>query len=130
MGPGLLGLPDVANKCLLLVSFQQQLQAQELNWHSGELVGDAAVELVHQDPSASIARPSSSNEGQPRCNVTELLPLRLHYKVPWPLSMIVDDTMLVKYNQVLTFLLQVHKPAQCAVLCCSSDQRHRLSDAV
>ena len=66
-----------------------------------------AVELVHQDPSASIARGRSTPEGQPRCNVAELLPLRLHYKVPWPLSMIVDDTMLVKYNQVLIFLLQV-----------------------
>ncbi len=68
---------------------------------------DAAVELVHQDPSATYVRARSSADGHFRCNVAELLPLRLHYKVPWPLSMIVDDSMLVKYNQVLTFLLQV-----------------------
>jgi hypothetical protein len=72
------------------------------------LLCDAAVELVHQNPSASMSRVSSSGEGGARCNVAELLPLRLHYRVPWPLSMIVDDAMLVKYNQVLTFLLQVN----------------------
>jgi len=72
------------------------------------LLCDAAVELVHQNPSASMSRVSSSGEGGARCNVAELLPLRLHYRVPWPLSMIVDDATLVKYNQVLTFLLQVN----------------------
>jgi len=72
-----------------------------------QLPCDAAVELVHQNPSASMSRASSSVEGGARCNVAELLPLRLHYRVPWPLSMIVDDATLVKYNQVLTFLLQV-----------------------
>jgi len=72
------------------------------------LLCEAAVELVHQNPSASMSRVSSSGEGGARCNVAELLPLRLHYRVPWPLSMIVDDAMLVKYNQVLTFLLQVN----------------------
>ncbi|KAL0024129.1 hypothetical protein WJX77_000413 [Trebouxia sp. C0004] len=66
-----------------------------------------SVELVHQNPSASMSRASSSGEGCARCNVAELLPLRLHYRVPWPLSIIVDDATLVKYNQVLTFLLQV-----------------------
>jgi len=55
-----------------------------------------------------MSRVSSSGEGGARCNVAELLPLRLHYRVPWPLSMIVDDATLVKYNQVLTFLLQVN----------------------
>lgn len=65
------------------------------------------MELVHHDPAASAARGSRPGEGQPRCHVAELLPLRLHYKVPWPLSMIVDDAVLVKYNSVLTFLLQV-----------------------
>ena len=63
------------------------------------------VELVHQDPSATMSRAASSNRGS--CSVAELLPLRLHYKVPWPLSIIVNDAVLVKYNQVLTFLLQV-----------------------
>ena len=65
--------------------------------------GASAVELVHQHPSTSLVGASSSVS---RGNVAELLPLRLHYKVPWPLSMIVDDAMLLKYNQALTFLLQ------------------------
>ena len=63
------------------------------------------MELVHQHPSISITSAGGS-EGRSQGNVAELLPLRLHYKVPWPLSMIVDDAVLLKYNQVLIFLLQ------------------------
>ncbi|KAL0048039.1 hypothetical protein WJX82_006302 [Trebouxia sp. C0006] len=75
--------------------------------HALPLPDTLSVELVHQNPSASVLRASSSGEGGARCNVAELLPLRLHYRVPWPLSMIVDDATLVKYNQFLTFLLQI-----------------------
>ena len=64
------------------------------------------VELVHQHPVGIDSGGSHSSEGRVRGNVAELLPLRLHYKVPWPLSMIVDDAVLLKYNQVLIFLLQ------------------------
>ncbi|KAL0024075.1 hypothetical protein WJX79_003630 [Trebouxia sp. C0005] len=75
--------------------------------HALPLPDTLSVELVHQNPSASMSRASSSVEEGARRTVAELLPLRLHYRVPWPLSMIVDDATLVKYNQVLTFLLQV-----------------------
>lgn len=61
------------------------------------------MELVHQHPSISLASASGSGS---QGNVAELLLIRLHYKVPWPLSMIVDDAMLLKYNQAFTFLLQ------------------------
>lgn len=63
------------------------------------------MELVHQHPSISTPT-AGSGEARSQGNVVELLPLRLHYKVPWPLSMIVDDAVLFKYNQVLIFLLQ------------------------
>ncbi|KAL3159096.1 hypothetical protein ABBQ32_011094 [Trebouxia sp. C0010 RCD-2024] len=65
-----------------------------------------SVELVQQHPSISTPT-AGSREARSQGNVVELLPLRLHYKVPWPLSMIVDDTVLLKYNQVLIFLLQI-----------------------
>ena len=74
--------------------------------HKHGKLGVPAVELVHQHP--SISTPTAGfGEARFQGNVVELLPLRLHYKVPWPLSMIVDDAVLLKYNQVLIFLLQV-----------------------
>ena len=61
-------------------------------------------------PQSSSAFLKNSKDEKQACSIAELLPLRLHYKVPWPLSLIVDDTVLLQYNQVLLFLLQVSFP--------------------
>ena len=58
-------------------------------------------------PQTSSAYLRNSKHEKQACSIAEILSLRLHYQVPWPLSLIVDDTVLLQYNQVLLFLLQV-----------------------
>ena len=61
-----------------------------------------------------------SRDSKQTCNIAELLPLGLHYQVPWPLSIIVDDTVLQQYNQVLIFLLQVSVCSLSCQLACTA----------
>eukprot|EP00891_Asterochloris_glomerata_P001218 jgi/Astpho2/1218/Aster-x0468 len=69
-------------------------------------------------PNALRVAPAGAEPGQPTQGarqevarqaptVAELLPLRLDYKVSWPLSIVVDDQVLGKYNQILIFLMQM-----------------------
>ncbi|KAK9804286.1 hypothetical protein WJX72_004797 [[Myrmecia] bisecta] len=63
--------------------------------------------VARADPTARRLSMRATAVGTPLRNISELSPLRVQYRVAWPLSMIVDDQVLLKYNQVLIFLLQV-----------------------
>ena len=80
----------------------------------------AAVHVRLPDTNSSMHARRGSREKKQTCNIAELLSLGLHYQVPWPLSIIVDDTVLQQYNQVLIFLLQV----SLNVLACNSAARN------
>lgn len=42
-----------------------------------------------------------------RWDVAELTRLRLRYRVPWPLSLVIDAKAQQQYNQILVFIMQV-----------------------
>ena len=55
-----------------------------------------------------------------------LLPLSLHWRLGWPLSLVVREGDLAAYNGVLTLLLQVHQP-QSVFPRDSSHMQHKLT---
>ena len=65
----------------------------------------AAVSILGQDGRQPEALPETSSK--PASRIQELDSLQLDYRVAWPLSIVVDDTALMRYNSLLRFLLQV-----------------------
>ncbi|KAL3889915.1 hypothetical protein ACJMK2_002233 [Sinanodonta woodiana] len=83
------------------VSTVNLLLQESLSAHFPEEVNRLTIDVVIQD---------GMKDGQPT-NITDCL--KLHYKVPWPVDVVINSHCLELYNQIFSFLLQVKRVKYC-----------------
>ncbi|KAK3589216.1 hypothetical protein CHS0354_020077 [Potamilus streckersoni] len=83
------------------VSTVNMLLQESLSAHFPEEVNRLSVDVVIQD---------GMKDGQPT-SITDCL--KLHYKVPWPVDVVINSHCLELYNQIFSFLLQVKRVKYC-----------------
>ncbi|XP_071495124.1 gamma-tubulin complex component 5-like [Diadema antillarum] len=87
------------------------MDALNLNYHLQETLSarypdEAARIMISVEPH----RMAGKGEGEP---IRALESLTLHYKVPWPIDIIINRHSFEVYNQVFRFLLQVKRAQYC-----------------